>query len=402
MIFKQIADLFEKINSISSRLGKEELLKLHDCVNLREVLDYALNPYITFGVAKFHSHDVNDGQSADWLEIRNVLSQLRDRKITGNAARNELINLHLIGNEKKLLMNILNKDLRCGVSVKTVNKIFGDFIPVFECQLADKNVNKIKFPCIVEAKYDGVRTLAFVENGNVIYYSRNGKVFENFLCFDKDLLKMGNGVYDGEVIGVDFNTLMTEAKRKYDVKDIKKTYVIFDYLTLSEFKSKQCTYHQNERKLQLESRSECFAFDHIKIEFGIVAKEMNLVENKYNEYVNDGFEGIIIKNPNSIYEFKRSNNWIKMKPTATLDLEIVDVKEGKGKYKGKLGSFIVDHKGVKVDVGSGFSDEQRCDFWSYKDQYHIGKIIEVRFQEVTLDGSLRFPTFRQFRPDKED
>ena len=90
---------------------------------------------------------------------------------------------------------------------------------------------------------------------------------------------------------------------------------------------------------------------------------------------------------------------MKIKPTKTKEFEIIDVLEGSGKYKGKIGAFVIHNGDVKVRVGSGLSDEERGIFDSADNL--IGRIIEVKYDVETPDGSLRFPRFVGFRPDKE-
>jgi len=90
---------------------------------------------------------------------------------------------------------------------------------------------------------------------------------------------------------------------------------------------------------------------------------------------------------------------MKLKAFHDVDLPIDSLLEGTGKHEGKLGSVVVNFNGVDVQVGSGFSDELRTSIWNDQAS-HIGRMIEVRYQEVTPDGSLRFPTFVCFRNDR--
>ena len=125
-----------------------------------------------------------------------------------------------------------------------------------------------------------------------------------------------------------------------------------------------------------------------------------VLKESHDRWVAQGYEGIMIKDTDSLYSFGRDWSVMKYKAFFDADVPIIGLKEGTGKHQGKLGSFLVDYKGVEVNVGSGLNDELREQIWKDKDN-HIGRIIEVRYQEETPDGSLRFPTFVCFRNDKE-
>ena len=99
------------------------------------------------------------------------------------------------------------------------------------------------------------------------------------------------------------------------------------------------------------------------------------------------------------YRFGRGWEIMKFKAFHDVDLPIEGYEEGTGRHTGKLGAIVVDHKGVRVKVGSGFSDDLREQIWANPD-FFMGRIVEIRYQEITPDGSLRFPTFVCFRNDK--
>jgi DNA ligase-1 len=124
-----------------------------------------------------------------------------------------------------------------------------------------------------------------------------------------------------------------------------------------------------------------------------------------NQKAIDGcYEGILIKDPEAPYECKRSVAWLKLKPFIEVSLAVTAVEEGTGRNVGKLGALVCrgrdDGKDIVVNVGSGFTDDNRDSYWRERDSL-IGNIAEVRADAVTQnqDGtySLRFPRFLRWR-----
>jgi DNA ligase-1 len=416
----------------NSRLNKEAIIEAeaqHDNQELFEGFRYALSPYITFGVKKVPSHGGPDGQGLPWEAFKHLLELLSTRQLTGDAAR-DAIELALSASTKSQwndwYRRILIKDLRCGVSEKTVNKVLkGKFnnipsVPVFECMLAHDGANhekKIIGKKLVEPKLDGVRVLTVVdcESRTVTQYSRNGKVLENFTHITEGLLehidKFGRSyVLDGEIVSTSFQALMKQVHRKDNVQADDAVLMLFDILPLSEFKNGASVMGQRRRSRFLKEFKHVFELvGNIDI---IPQEEIDLDsyvgELQFKQYNQDaiekGFEGIMIKDPEAIYECKRSTSWLKQKPFIEVSLEVVEVEEGTGRNVGKLGALVLegvdDDKAIRVNCGSGFSDSDRDSFWIGRDSLP-GQIVEVRADAVTQnqDGSysLRFPRFLRFR-----
>jgi len=249
----------------------------------------------------------------------------------------------------------------------------------------------------------------------VTQYTRNGKVLENFNHITDYLLdnidNFGRSyVLDGEIVSRSFQDLMKQVHRKDDVQAQDARLCLFDILPLVEFKAGQSVMGQKRRHEFLNNFANIFA-DTGCIEI-IPQIEVNLDEFlgeiEYKDYnkkmVSEGFEGIMIKDPNAKYECKRSTSWLKQKPFIEVSLEIVDVEEGTGRNEGRLGAVICegvdDGKEIKVNVGSGFTDSDRRNYWDSRDDI-LGQVIEVRADAITQnqDGtySLRFPRFLRFR-----
>ena len=331
-----------------------------------------------------------------------------------------------------LCRRVIIKDLRCGISEKTLNKVLGNTewkIPVFTCQLAtdsEKHTAKMKGIKRLEQKLDGVRVLAVVTKTTVNLYSRNGKSFDNFPHIVESLEIIKNKfaklfsknpmgfVLDGEIIGESFQALMKQAQRKSDVKTDGMTYSVFDVVPLIDFERGYWNAQQHKRLAVLEEYRAVFEelTDCVRIMDGIEvdldAEEGHDGMRRYAEdAVAAGFEGIMIKDLGAPYECRRSTFWMKLKPVYDYDLKVVAVEEGTGRNVGKLGALVCegtdDDRLIRCNVGTGLTDAQRDDYWTNRSVI-IGQTAVVLADAVTQnqDGSysLRFPRFKTFRDDK--
>ena len=215
-------NIIQKLETDNSRLFKEGVVSDHIAdADFRQGLQWALNPLVTFGVQQVPVSET-DGKGITNADFYILAEGLYERELTGHAARDAIIDLcDLATNEQwnDWYRRILLKDLRCGVSVGTVNGVQKGTVPIFGCMLAHdgaKHPKKIKGACSVEYKYDGVRVIAIVQKGSATLYSRNGKILPNFNLIEDALSKPEyNGlVFDGEVMSEDFQTLMKQVHRK--------------------------------------------------------------------------------------------------------------------------------------------------------------------------------------------
>lgn len=414
-----------------SRLNKESILEFQaeqGNTELFEGMRMALDNLYTFGVKKVPTHSGPDGQGLPWEAFKELAHLLYTRQLTGHDAR-DAIELAL-GASKQSQWNdwyrrILIKDLRCGTSEKTVNKVLKAFpniksVPVFECMLAHDGANhekKITGKKLLEPKLDGVRVITIInaENKTATMYSRNGKELENFSHITKAIesnieLFERSIVLDGEMVSSSFQALMKQVHRKSDVDASDARLMLFDIIPLSEFQRGESVLGQKRRSNLVRSMKS--VFDKIGSIDVIPQTEVDLDsyvgELEFKQYNKDaidaGFEGIMIKDVNAVYECKRSVSWLKMKPFIEVSLEVTDVEEGTGKNEGRLGALVCsgvdDGKTIVVNVGSGFSDDLRTEFWDSRTSLPR-QIVEVRADAVTQnqDGtySLRFPRFLRFR-----
>ena len=389
-----------------------------------------LDPMVTFGVKKVPTHSGPDGQGLPWTVFEDLANKLAKRELTGHDAKDAIELCLAIAKKNEWndwYRRILIKDLRCGVSDKTVNKVVekinADYaVPTFACQLAHDSANhegKLAGQKLVEVKLDGVRVITIVwPDGRVLQFSRNGKELVNFEHIKDQfasLTKLGcfshPVVFDGEIMSSSFQDLMKQVHRKDNVAAGDAVLNLFDYLTLEEFEAGKSDTTQIQRSDQLKNWYEHYGNQCANVT--IVGQELvNLDteegQSKFREInqqaVAGGYEGIMIKDPEAPYECKRTVSWLKLKPFIEVSLEIKDVEEGTGRNVGRLGALVCegndDARHIRVNVGSGFSDSDRDTFWNSRSSL-FGKIVEVRADAVTQnqDGSysLRFPRFLHFR-----
>lgn len=426
--------IIQELESDNSRLAKEAILEREAQNNNQELFNgirWCLSPYATFGVKKVPSHGGPDGQGLPWEAFEKLLNLLSKRQLTGHDAR-DAVELALSASTQSQWNNwyrrILIKDLRCGVSEKTVNKVLkGRFskiqtVPVFECMLAHDGANhekKIVGKKLLEPKLDGVRVLTIVnyENRTVIQYSRNGKLLENFghitKAIEENIDLIGRSyVLDGEVVSSSFQELMKQVHRKDDVQAQDARLMLFDIIPLSEFQTGKSVLGQRRRSNLLRGMSKIFEkignidiIPQTEVDLDSYVGELQFKEfNK--DAIDKGFEGIMIKDPDAKYECKRSTSWLKQKPFIEVSLVVSAYEEGTGRNEGRLGALICegedDGKKIQVNVGSGFTDDQRKEFWTSKESL-LGQVIEIRADAATKSQdsediwSLRFPRFLRFR-----
>ena len=429
------SDWIRDLESSDSRLHKERVIEkalvaarlgsasaecfLYNCY-------LAYNPFFVYGVKQVPETTGLIYRDNDWSVFWQLCEKLRTNQISGHRARDQIVQVskQFDSNEwNSVCRRVLIKDLRCGISVKTLNKVLSNSewkIPTFEVQLAVDSKNRPNiFRCSVrlEPKLDGVRTIAIVHHDSVVLYSRNGKEFKNFEHIAQQLreivAKHGRKqslVFDGEIVGNSFQNLMRQAQRKTDVDTADCDYHIFDLMYLDEFQrgfsntqqSKRLE-HLGEFQALIDSCENLCAVSGLHLNFDD-ADTANVMQDYAEQCVNQGYEGIMIKQLDAPYECRRNDSWMKWKPVITVDLTVVDLEPGTGRNQARLGALICegedDGRAIRVNVGSGLSDSDRESFWSHSDSIK-GRVAEIAADAVTQnqDGtySLRFPRFVRFR-----
>ena len=404
-----IVDILIALKEAAGTNAKKEILRNEiDNELLKRVLLYANDPLMPFHVVKVPKVKNRKILGHSWIRFFVVADRCAARQITGNAAVEELVAMFssVSAEEEKWMRKILKKHLAIGVSYKTINAVFPDLIPVFEVSLAQKfDAKRISHlqEFIIEPKLDGIRCLSIIENGEAKMFTRSGKLLTNFdKTIGAELLRLGDGCYDGELMGEDFTSLMRQAYRKENVNTDATYFAVFDFLPLEEWKTKKTKMSTHDRyEVLLDKMCD------MDVDFKVITpverqhcNDIGEIDDVHAEYVREGYEGAMIKDPDAPYRFGRSYAVMKLKDFHDVDLKIAGFVEGTGRHVGKLGAVVVNYEGVDVQVGSGFSDDLREQIWSNQNDF-IGRLIEIRYQEVTPDGSLRFPTFVCFRNDRK-
>lgn len=441
---QEIAKALEEIGFTSGSIEKTKLLrKYENVVGFKEVLQFIYNPYIRTGIAGAKLNKGRyDGQPEVYVTWREVISYFASNS-TGSAADVrfawDFINTCKVyfKGSSDVAMQMVAKNLKIGVTAKTLNKVYGNnFVPYLDLMLGKSYQDykySVKGPFILTEKLDGHRRLLIKENGKVTAYTRSGIKDTGMVGIEIEAsLLPDNMVYDGEALakGKFKNALelrqATNSIMNSNGLKVGITFNIFDMIPLHEFRVGVSSLPAYTRKLILASLfndstkqlikpsniSQLHTYDIRPIEgfyeirsvpiLGIASSEKDIIE--YAKPIWDiGFEGVMALQWDSKYELKRSDNLLKVKATETLELPIIDFVEGTGKYTGMLGSFIVDYKGFPVGVGSGLTNDERDKFWQDRDNL-VGVKIELNtFGETTnKDGtlSLNCGIFKGLRFDK--
>jgi len=417
-------EVLEQLESDNSRLFKEALLREHSGNDtLHRALVMAADPWKNWGVSKYDKCEFfgTGGHEDAMLDsFMDLLDLLNDRKMTGNKARAAVEGAISAFDElgQKWVERLLWRNLRCGVSATTINKVWPGSVVPFAVALAEslttegsngdfKITDPVSYPVRVEAKLDGLRCVAVKHNGAVSMFTRSGSPIETLPLIKAAIEALGSDdfVLDGEAMAgswEDSASVMMSSKTKKDDGDMR--YHIFDCVPFAEWQAQASKLTYEERLQNLVAvvgggpAIAAGPFRYVKAV--TCANEIELREF-YSECLDEGYEGVMLKNMGAPYRWKRSDAILKLKPVATEEGIIVDWYNAKESTKraGKFGGFVIllPH-GVTTRVGGGYCDDLKNKIFAEGPDTYIGKIAEVEHQPpFTPDGKLRFPVFCRFR-----
>ena len=318
---------------------------------------------------------------------------------------------------KNFVQDIITKKYKCGVTAKVASEIIPDVIKKeHQVMLANKFKGEIKDPVQITLKLDGIRCSALIdENNNIEFLSRQGKVITGLNQIATALKDMNLQGYmlDGELIRINNDNLPSEENFKLTTSIVSSKeedkqeleYVIFDIVSLEDYKKRECKWIYSKRKKIMKELIKENEFIRIVPTFAIT-KSVDDIYKILAQVEEQGQEGLMLNTLTGLYKFgKRSNDLLKVKTFNTCDIFCTGVEEGEGKYAGTLGAIICDYKGYKLKVGSGLSDDQRDFYWNHPSKI-VNRIVEIKYFEESSDKdgnlSLRFPVFVQVRTDKDD
>lgn len=432
----EVVEIFDTIRDTSAKTGKEAILKQHkDNDLLRKMLNFLYNPYIKTGIGfkklvKFASFKSDDVKQFD--DIEEVMTYLQKnntgREVDVKAVAN-FINQQTHVRTHDFLQEFFTEDVKIGATASTINKVYGkNTIPQFKVMLAESLTDHMDYiedeEHVTLMKYDGVRCTAVKKDGATIFFTRKGLPIEGMTELEEVFtLLPDNNVYEGELLVSNYADLKSKDCYKATSKLVRKdgeklglTFMAFDIITVKEFEDGESVLDFNQRLSSLftinvnlaeamfekELNQELFNVAEVIYRGDDISETLKLAE----KYIAEGQEGLVVRKANAKYVTKRSKDLLRIKDVKTADLRIIDVEEGvKKSTVGKLGAIVVDYKGYRVSVGSGFTQADRVHMWTDRDNL-IGKIAEVIYTEETSNEqgglSMRFPRFKGIRFDKDE
>jgi DNA ligase-1 len=428
MNFSEITKALAEISSISSGNEKLAWLKAHNDNDLKEIFKwYFDNSYPTGISEKKYSKGSSNGMHGAEVTFHHVMEYL---KIHNTGRDGDITNIFMMKDflchtpeEEECFKKLVCKNYPMGIDAKTINKVFKNLVPTFDVCLCDKYYDKPERvdgcrEIAISPKIDGCRVIAIKENGAVRLISRQGKPWTGLVEVENDIknLVADNFVLDGELTIDNFMKYPSKEVYKMTTKivstkdEAKKgiTLNAFDMMSLANWNEKNCSLTYDERQTLLKNTLKATDHPHISyVEDVYTGYDVSKIEELMKGVVRtEDWEGLVIKFTDSLYEWKRSKNWLKVKAFDEMDLIIKGYEEGSNSLAGKLGALIceiehptLDH--IEAKVGSGYSEDERERFWSTKDEL-IGRTISVQYFEQTENTttgvkSLRFPVFLELK-----
>lgn len=413
--------LINALQNAPGSLKKQEVLRLgSENENFRKLLYYALNPMLTYKISEQRLRTpvvYNPAITLTMLNIFDICEYLSKRKALDDSTVYQVcafVQSMCLPYERELYTKLLSKTLRLGVTAKTVNKVIPGLIPEWEVQQAypiESHPIKDGTWFSLTQKLNGVRATYY--KGRL--YARSGIPYEglghitsalNFeddsYVFDGELTLLDKGsLSDNEAFRVATGIINSDAPYKTQI-----CYTIFDVLLTQEFEQGESESKYRDRRALMNALPAMIHSEYVSVLPVLYSgTDQSKIWELLDQMVREDKEGLVA-NLDVAYKRKRHAGILKVKQFYTMDLPIIGYEEGSGRLSGTLGAFVLDYKGNKLRVGSGFSDEQRTTFWRSGADL-IGTMCEVKYKDITSDKntgaeSLQFPVFVALRTDKTE
>lgn len=388
-------DVLDQLAATSKRTEKEAILNAltPDQAKLfKQIGIAAYSPGITYNIVKYPRPVTYTGLNT-LAEAVDGLKVLSSRSLAGKKAIEYMTRLEgsLSAEDGEVLFRVIKKDLRCGVTDSTMNKIWPDLIytsPYQRCSSFNrKNLGKMRLPAYSQTKSDGMY-LDIIASDTVVYRSRNCEVkpYNNQVT---DGLFMPGFVYMGEALYKDDNGNIMSRKdgngrlNASDVDTSRIVFVLWDIVPLADYNARICKISYSARLLTLKNAI-ANSPDQLRLVNTKVVHSVQEIIDHFKEEVEKGEEGTVIKNQDGIWADYTSPDQVKCKIEFECELEIIALEEGTGKNAGRLGAAVCasSDRMLVTGVGIGFSDKQRDELWT---EETIGKIITVKANDVVKD-----------------
>lgn len=411
--------IIELQNAKGSKAKHAVLLRYRDNAIFNSLLYYACHPRLTYKLsgdvlaAAMKANKDNLTERSKFHDFFDLCYMLSHKKAMDDVTLKHVA-LFLLecdtATEMAVYFQILTKTLRLGVTHKSINKAIPGLFPEWNVQQAypiEKYPLKDGTWFALTQKLNGVRCTYY--RGQLI--ARSGEPFEGLDHIADELSHWPDLVFDGELTLKDKGDLSdNEAFRvatgiiNSDGDKSRICFTIFDYLSVDEFDAGESMFDYGARRFSLDRLS--INTENVRIlPLLYSGYDTSKIDELLEQMVAEDKEGLMI-NLDVPYKCKRHSGILKVKRFYTMDLPIVRVEEGTGKYAGLMGNLVVDYKGNEVGVGTGFCDGERELFWRNREQV-VGMLVEVKYKEISSNKktgaeSLQFPVFIQLRPDKDD
>lgn len=385
-------DIVHQLRMAKGGLAKIKILKRHeDNEEWKNILWYMYNTSINYYIGPPVDTTFKT-EPIEFSAMAFLLDALRHRQYTGHDAKR----VALEGSRRfgEIFRLILGGSLKSNVAEATINKVYPGLIPVFQIMLA-RDVPVVKWPVVLSTKYDGVRLVISVENGAVLIQTRHGKELR-IDSLTRECEFLPDGVYDSEIVLGNGLLKDRSSISGFVTKCIRGTSndipgyscCMFDYVSLEEWKQQKCTLNYKDRMSLLSKYIKLISNrKHVKLATMSLHQHQESIDEKYTDLVNRGYEGIILRYPDGMYEWKRTNNLIKKKAIKEAVLLVTGTLMGKEgtKQEGLIGSLVcegdVEDQFVKVNIGSGLNLH---DIEKHPEEF-IGRDIEIEYNSITTN-----------------